>query len=232
MGINTDRTPQNGIASRRVDEPRDKQKHDLKTEQVDRFRALLQAKSSREETHVLRKGTLKDGDLSKGNAAPTTAPDRSDAQTEGAVLRRSGRQDERFSGGQEQEADVLKPAELAALYQAQLVMREVHVPPPNAAPVAHANPQKLADLLERHVRQLAVGSGGAASDKEILLRLTDSTLPGTDLMLTKTASGWKLNGQIRSLDSYLALQDAGPRLAERFAERSLGVLEIEWHRAT
>ena len=84
--------------------------------------------------------------------------------------------------------------------------------------------------MERHVRQLAVG-GNTASDRDgqVLLRLADSTLPGTDLMLSKTADGWLLRADVRSRGSYDAIREAAPDLARRFAERDLGELRVEPH---
>lgn len=118
------------------------------------------------------------------------------------------------------------PAEVLAMMQAQSALRDGAATAPQAPPPA--NPAAFAELLERHVRQLAVG-GGTANDRDgqVLLRLSDDTLPGTDLMLSKTPDGWKLRADVRSRDSYDAIQDAAPELAKRFAERSLGTLEID-----
>lgn len=122
------------------------------------------------------------------------------------------------------------PAEMLAMMQVQSALRDGgHAA---QAPPTMANPAAFSELLERHVRQLAVG-GNTASDRDgqVLLRLADATLPGTDLMLTKTADGWVLRADVRSRDSYDAIQDAAPELARRFAERNLGSLEIasEFH---
>ena len=118
------------------------------------------------------------------------------------------------------------PAEVLAMMQAQSALRDgVPMAPPAPPP---ANPSAFAELLERHVRQLAVG-GGTATDRDgqVLLRLADATLPGTDLMLSKTADGWLLRADVRSRDSYDAIREAGPELAKRFAERDLGELRID-----
>jgi len=78
------------------------------------------------------------------------------------------------------------------------------------------------------VRQLAVGGNDVDErDGQVLLRMADATLPGTDLMLSKTADGWMLRADVRSRDSYDAIREAAPELARRFAERNLGVLEID-----
>lgn len=120
------------------------------------------------------------------------------------------------------------PAELLAMMQAQSALRDgAHMAQAPAAP-APANPAAFAELVERHVRQLAVGGNDVDErDGQVLLRMADATLPGTDLMLSKTADGWMLRADVRSRDSYDAIREAAPELARRFAERNLGVLEID-----
>ena len=120
------------------------------------------------------------------------------------------------------------PAEVMAMMQAQSALRDGAHMAQSAPATAAANPAAFAELVERHVRQLAVG-GNTASDRDgqVLLRLADSTLPGTDLMLSKTADGWLLRADVRSRGSYDAIREAAPELARRFAERNLGMLEID-----
>lgn len=121
------------------------------------------------------------------------------------------------------------PAEVLAMMQAQSALRDgAHMSQSAPATAAASNPAAFAELVERHVRQLAVG-GNTASDRDgqVLLRLADSTLPGTDLMLSKTADGWLLRADVRSRGSYDAIREAAPELAKRFAERNLGNLEID-----
>ena len=121
----------------------------------------------------------------------------------------------------------LEPSEILAMMQAQSARREGAAPAPPAAPVASA--ATFADLLERHVRQLAVGGGTAANaaDGQVLLRMSDASLPGTDLLLSRTESGWLLRADTRSRGSYDAIREAAPELAQRFADRSLGTLQVE-----
>ena len=111
------------------------------------------------------------------------------------------------------------PAELLAMMQAQSALRDgAHMAQAPAAP-APANPAAFAELVERHVRQLAVGGNDVDErDGQVLLRMADATLPGT---------GWMLRADVRSRDSYDAIREAAPELARRFAERNLGVLEID-----
>lgn len=234
MGIESTRTSESDNAPRQVDEPRDrpqdKPRDAPKAEQVDRFRNLLQAKSGadRFEKLELRKGSV-NGDAAKAEMTGASAADRGDTQTDIAVLRKSGDQGDQSGESQKHEMEVLKPAELAALNQAHLAVRgDVPIAPPASAQVAHANPQKLADMLERHVRQMAVSSDVNHQDNgQVLLRLNDATLPGTDLLLSRTETGWLLRADVRSRGSFEALQQAAPKLTERFASRSLGVLEVD-----
>ena len=99
-----------------------------------------------------------------------------------------------------------------------------------STPAPMASSRSLADMLERHVRQLAVDAATATDGEgRVLLRMADATLPGTDLMLSKTADGWLLRADVRSRGSYDAIREAGPQLAQRFAEQNLGKLEIDPH---
>lgn len=59
--------------------------------------------------------------------------------------------------------------------------------------------------------------------------MSDATLPGTDLLLSREADGWVLRADVRSRGSYDAIRDAAPELAKRFAERKLGALRVEPH---
>lgn len=120
------------------------------------------------------------------------------------------------------------PTDALALFQAQMALRDGAMPA--QAPPPAANPQAFADLIERHVRQLAVGDGVARDgDGQVLLRMADATLPGTDLLLTRNGDGWTLRADVRSRASFDAIREAAPELARRFAERNLGTLEIDPH---
>lgn len=126
-------------------------------------------------------------------------------------------------------ATSLPPADASVLFQAQMALRDGGAAATNAPPPA-ANPQALIELIERHVRQLAVDEGVATDgDGHVLLRMADATLPGTDLLLTRNADGWTLRADVRSRESFDAIRQAGPELAKRFAERNLGTLEIDPH---
>jgi hypothetical protein len=124
-------------------------------------------------------------------------------------------------------ASSLPPADAASLFQAQRMLHE-GAQPAQAPPTA--NPQALVELIERHVRQLAVGDAATRDgDGRVLLRMADSTLPGTDLLLSRNGDGWTLRADVRSRSSFDAIRGAAPELAKRFAERNLGTLEIDPH---
>lgn len=209
------------------DRPNDKAREQPKTELVDRFRTMMQARADGKEQRL-------DPRMQGQNAAEAARAEgqgetgQAQAATEQAVLRKGEGDD---NGGQQSGGDTLQPAELAALMQAQVMSREVPAAPAPTLPTPAANSQALADMLERHVRQLAVGGGDASHDHDqVLLRLNDATLPGTDLLLSRTeGGGWLLRADTRSRSSYEAMREAAPQLAERFASRNLGTLEIEPH---
>src|SRR3546814_14305914 len=79
----------------------------------------------------------------------------------------------------------------AALYQAQMAMRDGL---PQATTPTPLNPNAFADMVERHLKQMATDRGAAADagDGRVLLRMADATLPGPDLLLSRTSAGWVL----------------------------------------
>lgn len=103
---------------------------------------------------------------------------------------------------------------------------------PAAAPQAPAgpggpDPQAIAALIERHVRQLFVSEGGLERDSgDVLLRLDESTLPGTDLILRREGSRWRLEAQVGSRGVLEQVNRFAPELAARFAARGLGDLQV------
>jgi hypothetical protein len=233
MSIQRTQSTQSENAAREVDKPqdrpRDKVRDQPEPELVDRFRTLMQSRAETGEQHPEQKldPRLQGREAAESANAEGQSDGGNQVATEQAVQRKGG---EERDGGQQAGGDSLQPAELAALYQAQVLAREVPAAPPPAAPTAHANPQALADMLERHVRQLAISADGIEHDRgQILLRLNDATLPGTDLLLSRTERGWLLRADVRSRGSYEAIQQAAPQLAERFASRNLGTLEIDPH---
>lgn len=192
-------------------------------DKVDRFRTLMQQREGAKQQGGEKPGAQTPGahGMPQGQAAQGQA---SQEQAVSAVAERGARQGNEYRFSQ----DELPPAEAAALWQAQLALRDP-VPAHAAAP-PQVNPAAFAEMLERHVRQLAVSAGGTGhGEGQVLLRLADATLPGTDLLLTRTADGWLLRADVRSRGSYDAIRQAAPQLAERFAARNLGTLSIDPH---
>lgn len=88
----------------------------------------------------------------------------------------------------------------------------------------------LAELIERHVKQLLVPdatSRSSAQSREIMITLKNGLLPDTDLWLSRTDKGWRLRADTRSADAYHSLIDGAPQLIERFASSKLGELEVD-----
>ncbi|HET7333180.1 type III secretion HpaP family protein [Dyella sp.] len=115
---------------------------------------------------------------------------------------------------------------LQALHMAQQsIVQDAQQPAPSHAAMAPA----LAELIERHVKQLLVPdatSRSAAQAREIMITLKDGLLPGTELWLSRTSNGWKLRADTRSSTAYRSLLEGAPQLIERFAQSQLGTLEI------
>ncbi|WP_394002210.1 hypothetical protein ACF3M1_15705 [Luteimonas sp. WGS1318] len=125
-------------------------------------------------------------------------------------------------------ASHMPSAESAAMLQAQMALRDGAQTPAPAAPPG--DPGQLMEMMERHVRQLAVHDASqSGSDGQVLLRMHNATLPGTDLLLSREGDGWVLRADSRSRESFDAIREAGPQLAQRFAERNLGTLTIDPH---
>jgi len=115
---------------------------------------------------------------------------------------------------------------MQALHLAQqAIVQNAEQPAAAQAAVAPA----LAELIERHVKQLLVpdvASRSAAQSREIMITLKDGLLPGTELWLSRTSTGWKLRADTRSNTAYRSLLEGAPQLIERFARSKLGELEI------
>jgi hypothetical protein len=89
----------------------------------------------------------------------------------------------------------------------------------------------LAELIQKHVKQMLVsetrGAGAGARSRELLLRMQSDVLPGTDLWLTRTDTGWRMRADVRSRDAYDTLLANQDDLIQRFADGALGELSIE-----
>lgn len=120
------------------------------------------------------------------------------------------------------------PLGLQFQQQAQQIIQHVAQQPGSAGPATLA--PALAELIERHVKQLLVpdaSSRSSAQSREIMLTLKDGVLPATELWLSRTDNGWRLRADTRSADSYRALVDGASQLIERFAAGNLGTLEVD-----
>ncbi|HJR73204.1 MAG TPA: hypothetical protein VJ806_06155 [Luteimonas sp.] len=195
-------------------------------ETVDQFRAVMRQAREGESQQSLQAQTRQQARAADARTAVQTASDYA-VHAKGLAdnvednSRRRG--DELGTSSSSQHS-----ADAASMFQAQLAMREGAAQPQVAAPAP--SPQGLAELIEKHVRQLAVDDSAARdSDGQVLLRMADATLPGTDLLLSRTADGWALRADVRSRASYDAIREAAPELAKRFAERNLGTLSIDPH---
>jgi hypothetical protein len=120
----------------------------------------------------------------------------------------------------------LVSAEMLALLQTHRLAFEPSAPA--APPVPTASPG-LADLIERHVRQLLVSESRSAvnGDTRVMLRLSDSLLPGTDLTLTRGESGWVLRAEVTDAQSRAALERCSSELVARFEKGGLGAITVE-----
>lgn len=215
-----------------ADRPAERPREAPPKEQVDRFRQLMQhgrqdgrAGQPERMPHEQRSGAT-----TAGQHAAAAAAQRADEQAALRAVEGRGQHD----GGTDNHgmsANAIDGADLLAMMQAQSALREgAGASLPAAAAPPMASGRALAEMLERHVRQLAVDAAHSGdSDGQVLLRMSDATLPGTDLLLSRTADGWRLRADVRSRDSYDAIREAAPALARRFAEQNLGTLEIDPH---
>ncbi len=98
-----------------------------------------------------------------------------------------------------------------------------------AAASGHVAPA-LSELVQKHVKQMLVSdprSQRGGRSREVLLRMQNDVLPGTDLWLAQTEDGWQLRADVRSRDAYDTLLANQDELMQRFADSALGKLTIE-----
>ena len=212
------------------DRPADRPREAPPKEQVDRFRQLMQHGRQDGRTGLPERQPQGQRLGVAGQHAAAAAALRADEQAALRALEGRGQHD----GGTDNHgmsANAIDGADLLAMMQAQSALREgAGATLPAAAAPPMASGKALAEMLERHVRQLAVDAAHAGDgDGQVLLRMSDATLPGTDLLLSRTSDGWRLRADVRSRDSYDAIREAAPALARRFAEQNLGTLELDPH---
>jgi len=102
--------------------------------------------------------------------------------------------------------------------------------PQQASQAAATFAPALSELLQKHVRQMLVTdprSARGGRSREVLLRMQNDALPGTDLWLTRTDNGWSLRAEVSSRDAYDTLLEFQDELVKRFADSRLGELSIE-----
>lgn len=233
------RPPDQAARNRQVDrEAKAEAKEAPPRERVDQFRSMMQqargdmpaalrGDPSSTEGALAGEGGLSEGELWEGVLADEAGQHealRARQSVSEVVDARSFRQQHDTGFGSQQAPGM----ESAAMLQAQMALRDGA---PAAAPAAAAsNAGQLFDMMEKHVRQMAVHDArDPGGDGQVLLRMADATLPGTDLLLSKSADGWVLRADSRSRDSFDAIREAGPQLARRFAEHNLGTLTIDPH---
>ena len=220
--------PSDGTRRADNDRPADQPREAPPKEHVDRFRQLMQ--HGRQEGRAgLQEKQEQRGPHDLGRHAAGAAARH--AEQEAALRGLSGqRGSHEGTDNNGMGANSLEASDVLAMMQVQAALRDGAAMAPTQAPPPMASSRSLADMLERHVRQLAVdGAASTDGDGHVLLRMSDATLPGTDLLLSRTADGWLLRADVRSRDSYDAIRDAAPALAKRFAEQNLGHLEIDPH---
>jgi hypothetical protein len=95
-------------------------------------------------------------------------------------------------------------------------------------PAAAAAPDpSFAELMVKHIRRALVAADASDdSSEEIHLEMSDSVLPGTVLSLKRTEEGWQLHAITANPESRETLTRFAPTLVARFAESSLGRLQI------
>ncbi|WP_266167802.1 type III secretion HpaP family protein [Dyella subtropica] len=206
-------------------------------ENVQRFRALMHAKQAGRVD-----GADANADAAVAMDADALSPDQEQALREllqrqlsesgdrslGALARHQDDGDDDGQQGDER-GDGQNAASIGmqALHQTQQALFFQTVEQPGASRAAMA--PALAELIERHVKQLLVpdaSSRSSAQSHEIMITLKDGLLPGTELWLSRTSTGWTLRADTRSSTAYRSLLDGAPQLIERFAQSRLGVLEI------
>lgn len=208
-------------------------------EQVDRFRTLMEKKETAGQAPRDPASAAEAQTAEAQMADARHATQAADEQASAQAANDAGAAREMLSGDVEDRAsrrgDDLglsagsqPPADASAAWQAQMALRDGSMPPP-AVPTP-VNTQAFAELIQRHVQQLAASDGALRDgDGQVLLRMADATLPGTDLLLSRSGDGWLLRADVRSRDSFDAIRQAAPELSRRFADSNLGALSIEPH---
>lgn len=86
----------------------------------------------------------------------------------------------------------------------------------------------FAELVEKHVRRALASATDDGAGGEMQIELSDAVLPGTALSLRRTPQGWQLlatSGNKQSRETFVRF---APALVARFAQCSLGRLQISF----
>lgn len=235
----SDALVQRSLENRRADTKlQGQQRETPSAEAVDRFRNALQKQAEPGQQSAARRASgqpgqqqVKAGDQGSKPAQAAQQPGRGEQEAlqqsaAGNARERAGRKEDSGQQAPSSRTEV-SGVDMASMWQAQMALRsEAPALPPT--PPTPVNTQAFADLIQRHVRQMAASDSALRdSDGQVLLRMSDATLPGTDLLLSRTADGWRLRADSRSRSSYDAIREAAPELARRFADSNLGHLEID-----
>lgn len=222
-------------AEQASDTRRDKpaEKDPPRRDQSDRFDKLMERNADKA---ALQQGRGQEG-KSEGMARADQAGDLAahqratgdDGQHVAALRDQAGRQ--QHGGQQDHQGDAGKQTqmtgEMAGLLHAHQVVQQATSNPAAASQAAAFNPQAFSEMVEKHVKQLAISQDNAR-DGQVLLRMDDRTLPATNLLLSRNAQGgWTLKADTTSRESYNAISRAIPSLSRRFAQAGLGQIEVD-----
>jgi hypothetical protein len=210
--------------------------HTHEHENVQRFRKLMDGKASGkqdatddEEVADLSGGATKKMSLEQEQALRELLQRQLDsADGKAAVLARDDSESDGDSSADNKDQQPGATVGMQVLQQATQAAQYTMEQPTVAAQSAFT--PALAELIERHVKQLLVPdatSRSSAQSREIMITLKDGLLPQTDLWLSRTDKGWRLRADTRSADAYRSLVDGAPQLIERFSDHGLGELEID-----
>jgi len=149
--------------------------------------------------------------------APPDAPTGSDLREQGALFRslletpRKAREwADAAGGGMQQQASI----------------GAGHGSQPSVSTPTGAPDPAVAQLMEWHIRRILASAGSDRAADEIRIELSDAVFPGTALTLKRTPDGWHLAATADNRHSLDELNRFAPALVERFAQASLGRLQV------
>jgi hypothetical protein len=118
------------------------------------------------------------------------------------------------------------PLDVSAMMHAQQAIGAGAAPQSGAPTASSAPDASLAELIEKHVRRVLAAAQPRSGDGEVRIELSDAVFPGTALSLRRTNSGWELTATADNRQSLDKLKSYAPDLIERFAQASLGQLQV------